>query len=93
MSEFRSHFFSEVSHAIALKAEMTSRAHFNCKAVEVTEVIEEVNSKKSGRKNHRWRRRIKKHSRISPDVQFKEFSLTKQKTRPRTDDEWIGKTI
>ena len=36
---------------------------------------------------------VKKHSRTSPDVQFKEFSLTKQKTRPRTDYEWIGKTI
>ena len=36
---------------------------------------------------------LKKHSRTSPDVQFKEFSLTKQKTRPRTDYEWIGKTI
>ena len=36
---------------------------------------------------------VKKHSRRSPDVQFKEFSLTKQKTRPRTDYEWIGKTI
>ena len=34
---------------------------------------------------------VKKHS--SHDVQFKEFSLTKQKTRPRTDYEWIGKTI
>ena len=28
---------------------------------------------------------LQKHSRTSPDVQFKEFSLTKQKTRPRTD--------
>ena len=36
---------------------------------------------------------VKKHSRTSPDVQFKEFSLTKQKTRPRMDYEWIGKTI
>ena len=36
---------------------------------------------------------IKKHSRTSPDVQFKEFSLTKQKTRPRTDYELIEKTI
>ena len=36
---------------------------------------------------------VKKHSRTSPDVQFKEFSLTKQKTRHRTDCEWIGKTI
>ena len=35
----------------------------------------------------------KKHSRTSPDTQFKEFSLTKQKTRPRTDYEWIGKNI
>ena len=35
----------------------------------------------------------KKHSRTSPDVQFKEFSLTKEKTRPRTEYEWIGKTI
>ena len=30
---------------------------------------------------------IKKHSRTSPDVQLKEFSLNKQKTRPRTDYE------
>ena len=36
---------------------------------------------------------VKKHSRTSPDVQFKEFSLTKQETRPRTDYEWIVKTI
>ena len=36
---------------------------------------------------------IEKHSRTSPNVQFKEFSLTKQKTRPRTDYEWIWKTI
>ena len=81
-------FVSEVSHAIDLKAEMTSDTKFNCKAIEFTE----VNSKKSGRKNQRWRRRIKKHSRTSPDVQFKEISLTK-KTRPKTDYERIGKTI
>ena len=36
---------------------------------------------------------VKKHSRTSPDVQFKEFLLTKQKTRPRSDYEWIGETI
>ena len=36
---------------------------------------------------------IKKHSRTSPDVQFKEFSLTKQKTRPSTDYESTGKTV
>ena len=35
----------------------------------------------------------KKHSRTSLDVQFKKFSLTKQKTRHRTNYEWIGKTI
>ena len=34
---------------------------------------------------------IKKHSRTSPGEQFKELSLTKQITRPRT--ERIGKTI
>ena len=33
--------------------------NLNCKAVKVTEVIEKLNSKKSGRKNHRWRRPIK----------------------------------
>ena len=36
---------------------------------------------------------IKKHSKTSPDVQFKEFSLAEQKIRPRTDYEWTGKTI
>ena len=36
--------------------------NFNCKAVEVPG-IEEVNSKNSGRRNHRWRRddELKKH--------------------------------
>ena len=34
---------------------------------------------------------VKKHSSTSPDVQFKEFWLTKK--RPKTDYEWIGKTI
>ena len=28
-----------------------------------------------------------------PDLQFEEFSLTKQKTRPSMDYHWIGKTI
>ena len=36
---------------------------------------------------------ILKHIRTSPGVQFKEFSLTKQKTRPGMNYEWIGKTI
>ena len=35
---------------------------------------------------------VKTHSRTSPDVQLKEFSQTKQKTRPKTDYEWIGET-
>ena len=61
--------------------------NFNCKAVEVTKVIENVNSKKSG-----WEE-TKNHSRTSPGVQFKEFSLTKPKIKPRTDYEWIGKII
>ena len=64
--------FSEVSHAIDLKAEITSRTqNFDCKA-EVTEVIEKVNSKNL--KNPRWRRRIKKHSRTSREIQFKEMN-------------------
>ena len=37
-------------------------------------------------------RRSKKHSRTSAEVQFKEFSLTKQKTRPGMNCKWIGKT-
>ena len=36
---------------------------------------------------------IKKHCRTSHEVPFQEFSLTKQKTRPRADYERIGKTI
>ena len=38
-------------------------------------------------------RRSKKHNSTSLDVEFKEISLTKQKTRPRTDYEWIGKPL
>ena len=30
---------------------------------------------------------VKKHSSTSPDVEFKEFSLTKQRTKPRPDNE------
>ena len=36
---------------------------------------------------------VKKHKRKRPDVQFKECSLTKQKTRPSRDYERTGKTI
>ena len=38
-------------------------------------------------------KRDQKLQRVSPDVQFKELSLTKQTIRPRKDHEWIGKTI
>ena len=68
-------FVSEVSHAIDLKAEMTSDTNFNCKAVEVAE----VNSKKSGRKNHRWRRRIKKTT-MSPIIAAIASRLLKRPT-------------
>ena len=36
---------------------------------------------------------VKKHSRTSPDEQFKKFSLTKQTSRPKKEFERIGKTI
>ena len=50
---------------------------------------------KTWSKGNNWQKVIEltKHSRTGPDVQFKEFSLTKQKTRQSTDYEWIGKTI
>ena len=66
---------------------MTSQTNINCKAVEVTEVIA------SQIQNKNMLDEVKKHSRTSPDVQFEEFSLTKQITRPKTDYERIGKTI
>ena len=34
-----------------------------------------------------------KKNRTSSDVQFEEFPLTKQKTRPGMNYEWIGKHI
>ena len=68
------HFLSEKSRNGPKSINDVTYTNFDFKAVEVNEVIEKVNSEKSGRKNHRWRRRIKKHSRTSPDVQFKEFS-------------------
>ena len=40
-----------------------------------------------------WFDEVKKHTETSPDVQFKEFSLKKQETRPITEYELIGKTI
>ena len=53
--------------------------NLNCNAVEFAE-IEKVNSKKSGRKKHRWRRRIKKHSGTSPEKQFKELNEKLRRT-------------
>ena len=61
-------FFSEVSHAIDLKAEKTTRKKkFNCKEAEGTEVIKKVNSEKGGHRNHRWRRQTKKTT-MSPII-------------------------
>ena len=45
------------------------------------------------KKERQTTKQKKKHSRTSPDVQFKEFSLTKQKTRPGMNFEWVGKSI
>ena len=70
-------FVSEVSHAIDLKAEMTSDTNFNCKAIEVTE----VNSKKSGRKNHRWRRRIKKKHDVPNNGRYRFAAINKTHQR------------
>ena len=68
---------------------MKSRTHFSWNCMNKwTKSRFEVAVTSYGRNKNR---EIKKHSRTSPDVQFKEFSLTKQKTRPRTDYEWIGK--
>ena len=47
-------------------------------------IVTYVKRKKGDEKVKRMK---KKHSSTSPDVQFKKFSLTKQKTRPRTDYE------
>ena len=61
-----------------------TNANFNCKAVEVTEVIEKVSSKKSGwDETKSVRQSKKKHSRTRPDVQLKNFSLKK-----KIDPEW-----
>ena len=65
---------------------MTSRTQFNCMN-ERTKSRFEVVVTSNGRKKNR-EDEIKKHSRTSPDVQFKDFSLTKQKkTTPRRDYE------
>ena len=57
-------FLSEVSHAIDLKAEMTSHKQILTAKQQKSLKKSIPRGKKSGRKNHRWRRRIKKkHSR------------------------------
>ena len=56
---------------------MTSRTQILI-AVEFNEVIEKANSKNQVVRMIDGDNEIKKHSRTSPDVQFKEFSLTKQ---------------
>ena len=64
-----------------------------CNSVEIAWTNEQKVAVTSYGRNKNHDDEIKKHSRTSPDVQFKEFSLTKQNTRPRTDYEWIGETI
>ena len=66
---------------------------YTCNSIEIAWTNEQKMAVTSYGRNKNHDDDIKKHSRTSPDVQFKEFSLTKQKTRPRTDYEWIGKTI
>ena len=54
-----------------------------CNSVEIAWTNEQKVAVTSYGRNKNHDDEIKKHSRTSPDVQFKEFSLTKQKTRPR----------
>ena len=60
-----------------------------CNSVEIAWTNEQKVAVTSYGRNKNHDDEIKKHSRISPDVQFKEFALTKQKM----DYEWIEKTI
>ena len=64
-----------------------THTNFYNKSVEVTEIIEKVNSKTAGLKNHRWRRRIKKHSRTSPEIQSRELN---EKPRSTLHDQQIN---
>ena len=60
--EFRSHFYESSKSRNGPKSiNDVMHTNLNCKSVKVTEVIEKVNSKKSGRKSHPWRRRNKKN--------------------------------
>ena len=66
-------FFSEVSHAIDLKAEqMTSCTQTLTAKVEVTEI-----DKFNGRKNHRWRRRIKKKHDVPNNSRYRFAAIIK----------------
>ena len=85
LGDFRSHFseWGKSRNWPKSSKNDVTYTNFNCKAVEVTkcqfqewtQVVRIINGDDE----------LKKHSRTSPDVQFKEFSLTKQKTRPITD--------
>ena len=75
-------FLSEVSHAIDEKMRTNDVTHTNfiCKAVETTEIF----LKNSIPRSQVARiidgdDELQKHHRTSPDVQFNEFSLSKQK--------------
>ena len=57
----------------------------NLKTVNITVKLPHENT--SEKSNFCNLNNLKKHNRTSPDVQFKEFSLTKRTTRPRTDYE------
>ena len=73
-------FLGEISHAVDLKAEITSRRQILTanqwkslksleKSIPRSQVVRIIGGEDE----------LKKHSRTSPEVQFKEFSLTKQK--------------
>ena len=51
------------------------------------ETVNEVSQKSNEKRDQKVKRIKKKHSRTIPDAQLKEFSLTKQTSRPKTDYE------
>ena len=64
-----------------------------CSSVDIAWTNEQKVAVTSYGRNKNHDDEIKKHSRTSPEEQFKEFSLTKQTSRPKTDYERNGKTI
>ena len=79
-------FLSEVSHAIDLKAEMTSQTQILTAKQKSLKSLKNQFQEVRVRRNKNLLDEVKKkHCRTSPEVQFKEFSLTKQKTRPSTN--------